>query len=74
MLFMQVFGNKGRLQVNNVHTTHVSCATDSGVTQDTFLPSFPDRYEASFYNEMDHFVKVVEGKNSWRFRIFGIQT
>ena len=52
----------GMLEAANVRNNQVTCSTIEGAQQDQLQPSFPQRYEESYYIEMDQFVKVIEGE------------
>ncbi|XP_072049461.1 inositol 2-dehydrogenase-like isoform X2 [Amphiura filiformis] len=59
---LEVFGIEGMLSGSNVHDNHVVAFNSSGTSQPKLQASFPERYLESYYNEMDHFVKVIQGK------------
>ncbi|XP_072044452.1 inositol 2-dehydrogenase-like [Amphiura filiformis] len=59
---LEVFGLGGMLEGANFHDNHVVTANGDGVSMPKYQASFDDRYAESYYNELDHFIRVVQGK------------
>ncbi len=55
----QVLGEKGMLRVENISEDSVSLSDNGGVTTTPFLFSFPQRYEAAYRLELDHFITLL---------------
>ncbi len=47
------------LRVENVSQDSVVLSNEGGVTQKPLLFSFPQRYEAAYREELDHFITVL---------------
>lgn len=56
---VEVFGSKGSVAVGNVPPTAVTHTTPAGVTGDTPLFWFIERFEAAYLNEMVEFVSAM---------------
>ncbi len=48
------------MTVDNVNKVPITMATENGITETPYHPSFPQRYEQAYYNEMMHFVSVLK--------------
>jgi len=60
---VEVYGDKGMVQVNNKPTTSVVLSTQQGELHDNIMFSFPQRFADAYFAELDHFVEIVtEGK------------
>ena len=55
----QVLGEKGMLQVENIHKDPVESSSGDGVTSSTYLHSFPERYKKAYDGELNHFIDVI---------------
>ena len=55
----QVLGEKGMLQVENIHKDPVESSSGNGVTSSTYLHSFPERYKQAYDGELNHFIDVI---------------
>jgi myo-inositol 2-dehydrogenase / D-chiro-inositol 1-dehydrogenase len=56
---VEVFGEKGMIQVENEKTNTVHLATAEGYLSAVNHFSFPQRYEKTYRREMEHFVNMV---------------
>jgi len=56
---VELFGDKGMVQVENKPTTTSVLSTANGCVHDNIQFSFPQRFEEAYYLELDHFVQVV---------------
>ena len=60
---LEIFGNKGMLQVeNNLHNRNI-VYDEKGIHQSLPLDFFMDRYAASYLNEMKFFIEALQ--NDW---------
>lgn len=59
---LEVFGQRGRLAVDNLHESTLSKAGMSGSGRDRIHPQFMSRYEASYREETAHFADILAGK------------
>jgi myo-inositol 2-dehydrogenase/D-chiro-inositol 1-dehydrogenase len=59
---IEVHGSAGQVQAMNRQPTSMILSTKNGVTADTNLYSFPQRYVEAYNNEMLHFVDCLTGK------------
>ena len=50
------------LEVSNPSKNYTIYASGNSISREPLHPAFPERFEESFYNEMDHFVKVIQGR------------
>ena len=50
------------LEASNPSKNHTIYSSSNSISREPLHPAFPERYEESFYNEMDHFVKVIQGR------------
>ena len=57
----EAFGTKGMLQVGNVHETSMSAWTADGRKDSVLQYSFPQRFQAAYEAEVEHFVAVAGG-------------
>lgn len=58
-VLVQVLGEKGMLRVENISKDSVSLSDNGGVTHKPLLYSFPQRYEAAYRLELEHFINLV---------------
>lgn len=56
---LEVFGDKGMLSVENFASNGVKWYNESGIRKDPYMWSFPERYQVSFRNVLEHFADVV---------------
>lgn len=56
---IEVAGEKGILKMENLTPTSVVCCSEEGETRDCIHPSFPQRYEQAYINELKHFFYEV---------------
>jgi myo-inositol 2-dehydrogenase/D-chiro-inositol 1-dehydrogenase len=56
---VEVFGDKGMVQVDNKPTTSCIISNSAGELHDNIQFSFPQRFEEAYYLEFDHFVRMV---------------
>jgi myo-inositol 2-dehydrogenase/D-chiro-inositol 1-dehydrogenase len=59
---LEVFGDKGMLSVENLSSNGVQWYNETGIRKDPYLYSFPERYQISFRNVLEHFADVVMQK------------
>jgi myo-inositol 2-dehydrogenase/D-chiro-inositol 1-dehydrogenase len=59
---IEVFGEKGRLALDNVPLTQTSVFEDTGLTSPTLPRHFPQRYRDAYRNQLAAFVEAVEKK------------
>ena len=59
---VEIMGSRGMLQIGNQSGTSLTTATSSGISGDTLLPSFPERFERAYLAELGHLVDVLEGE------------
>ncbi|RLN78328.1 hypothetical protein BBJ28_00000497 [Nothophytophthora sp. Chile5] len=59
---IEVAGERGMLQVLNPSRTAMVQSTKAGLTADTLLHSFPERFREAYLLELDHFIDVVRCK------------
>lgn len=59
LLFAQVFGSKGMIQVGNVREDSVNSFYKDGGTSTALQYSFPQRYKDAYLKEMDTFLTIV---------------
>jgi myo-inositol 2-dehydrogenase/D-chiro-inositol 1-dehydrogenase len=58
---VELFGSKGALQVDNVHTANVRQLGPDGGRDEPLFYSFAERYAEAYRAELDHFVDVLDG-------------
>lgn len=58
---IEIFGRKGRLNVDNVPIDCVGLSDRSGYHTPTNFPFFFERYQAAYRREMHHFIDYVNG-------------
>ncbi len=63
VFYMQVFGDKGFVTVDNVLKTPVTIGTSKGIAQTPYIHSFPTRYAEAYHNEMMHFLDVLNDRS-----------
>ncbi|KAG6965785.1 hypothetical protein JG687_00005243 [Phytophthora cactorum] len=63
---IEVAGEHGMLQVQNPSKTAMVQSTKAGITADTLLHSFPERFREAYQLELDSFIDVVQGKGNPR--------
>ena len=51
------------IQSENKHVSEMYTWSMDGSTRDPIYSFGPDRYQASYGNEMDHFLDAVQGEN-----------
>jgi len=56
---VELFGDKGMVQVENRPTTTCLLSTVNGQLHDNIQYSFPQRFEEAYSIELDHFVSIV---------------
>jgi len=56
---VEVFGEKGMVQVENKPATSCVISNAEGVIHDKVMYSFPQRFEEAYYLEFDHFISYV---------------
>ena len=56
---IEVFGSEGMLRANHLPPTIVEKSDSNGVQTDPPHPSFPERYQEAYQNEIDHFFRDV---------------
>ncbi|GJQ13712.1 hypothetical protein GpartN1_g5503.t1 [Galdieria partita] len=56
---LEVFGDKGMLSVENFPSNGVKWSNETGIRRDPYVWSFPERYQISFRNVLEHFADVV---------------
>lgn len=54
-------GSGGMLQIDNHANSSLITATVDGISGDTLLPSFPERFAPAYLNELGHLVDVMNG-------------
>ena len=54
-------GSKGMLQIENQSNSSLVTATANGISGDTLLPSFPERFAPAYIKELHHLVDVIQG-------------
>jgi len=60
---VEVFGDKGMVQVENKPTTSVVLSNSAGELHDNIQYSFPQRFAEAYYLEFEHFIDIMtEGK------------
>jgi myo-inositol 2-dehydrogenase/D-chiro-inositol 1-dehydrogenase len=59
---LEVFGNKGLVQVQNPLTTTASFSSENGVLSDNIQFSFPQRFAEAYFRELESFVSVILDK------------
>jgi myo-inositol 2-dehydrogenase/D-chiro-inositol 1-dehydrogenase len=59
---VEVLGDKGMLKAENINSTAVQYATVDGIRNDPYYYSFPQRYDITYNNELQHFIEVLQGK------------
>jgi myo-inositol 2-dehydrogenase/D-chiro-inositol 1-dehydrogenase len=59
---VEIFGDKGMVQVENKPTTSVVISNENGQLHDNIMFSFPQRFEEAYFLELSHFVEVVLDK------------
>lgn len=61
---IEVSGEKGMLNAENLHPTTVVHSSELGIRKDCPHPSFPQRYQTAYQLEIDHFFRdvVKDGK------------
>jgi myo-inositol 2-dehydrogenase/D-chiro-inositol 1-dehydrogenase len=52
-------GSKGMLQIENQSNSSLVTATATGISGDTLLPSFPERFAPAYIAELHHLVEVM---------------
>ncbi|MDO5049071.1 MAG: inositol 2-dehydrogenase [Actinomycetaceae bacterium] len=63
---LEAFGPKGALFADNVRATTVRSSTaDYTEAQQPYLDFFLERYESAYYNELDTFIRAIEGEGSF---------
>ncbi|XP_072025945.1 inositol 2-dehydrogenase-like [Amphiura filiformis] len=63
---LEVFGIGGMLEGANFHDDQSKLYTANGMNRPLLQPSFQQRYRESYYLELDHFIKVIQGKEKLR--------
>uniref|UniRef100_H3GIT4 Gfo/Idh/MocA-like oxidoreductase N-terminal domain-containing protein n=1 Tax=Phytophthora ramorum TaxID=164328 RepID=H3GIT4_PHYRM len=63
---IEVAGEHGMLQVKNPSKTAMVQSTKAGITADTLLHSFPERFREAYLLELDSFLDVVQGNGNPR--------
>ncbi|KAL4101429.1 hypothetical protein PRIC1_005181 [Phytophthora ramorum] len=63
---IEVAGEHGMLQVQNPSKTAMVQSTKAGITADTLLHSFPERFREAYLLELDSFLDVVQGNGNPR--------
>ncbi|RMX69286.1 hypothetical protein KXD40_007641 [Peronospora effusa] len=58
---IEVAGEHGMLQVQNLSKTAMVQSTKAGITADTLRHSFPERFHEAYLLELDSFIDVIEG-------------
>ncbi|HJR83056.1 MAG TPA: Gfo/Idh/MocA family oxidoreductase, partial [Sphingomicrobium sp.] len=58
---VELFGSKGALRVDNVHSQQVSRLDEAGEASAPFPYSFAERYAEAYTAELDHFADVLDG-------------
>ncbi|KAG7375611.1 hypothetical protein PHYPSEUDO_000462 [Phytophthora pseudosyringae] len=58
---IEVAGEHGMLQVQNPSKTAMVQSTKTGLTADTLLHSFPERFREAYLLELDSFIDVIQG-------------
>ncbi|ETV88294.1 hypothetical protein H257_01586 [Aphanomyces astaci] len=56
---IEVFGELGMLDVQNLHKTALRQSSAAGVTEAPYLHSFPQRFRDAYEFEIDHFASIV---------------
>jgi myo-inositol 2-dehydrogenase/D-chiro-inositol 1-dehydrogenase len=56
---LEVHGEKGMIQAMNLHPSSVIVSTNHGISGDTNLHSFPQRYAEAYKNELNHLIELV---------------
>lgn len=56
---IEVFGEKGMLQVLNQPSTSLVSSTNTGISHDVYLHSFPERFIHAYAAEVDHFMDIL---------------
>ncbi|KAF0714910.1 hypothetical protein AaE_011463 [Aphanomyces astaci] len=56
---IEVFGELGMLDVQNLHKTALRQSSAAGVTEAPYLHSFPQRFRDAYELEIDHFASIV---------------
>ena len=57
----KIMGSKGMLQIENQSNSSLVTATADGISGDTLLPSFPERFAPAYLSELHHLVQVMHG-------------
>ncbi|EME32051.1 myo-inositol 2-dehydrogenase [Galdieria sulphuraria] len=60
---LEVFGDKGMLSVENFPSNGVTWCNENGIKKEPYVWSFPQRYQISFRNVLEHFADVVLRKH-----------
>ncbi|CAH0479845.1 unnamed protein product [Peronospora belbahrii] len=58
---IEVAGEHGMIQVQNLSKTAMVQSTKTGITADTLRHSFPERFSEAYLLELDSFIEVVRG-------------
>jgi len=56
---VEVFGDKGMVQVENKPTTTVVLSSSQGELRDNIQYSFPQRFAEAYYIEFEHFIDIL---------------
>jgi len=63
---IEVFGEKGMIRAENSLPTTLEYFGEKGIKKDTPYPSFPQRYQLAYKEELRHFIEdVIKGKKPY---------
>src|SRR3546814_530341 len=57
---IEAFGSRGALSVDNIPRTAVRLAAEPGMRADRIPYAFPERYDAAYRAELNHFADVID--------------
>src|SRR3546814_19390427 len=57
---IEAFGSRGALSVDNIPRTAVRLAAEPGMRPDRIPSAFPERYDAAYRAELNHFAAAID--------------